>query len=240
MGNIVQLKTRNLNKIIEARHSWDSQISVRENDGVINEIHFWRLNLSRLNCRPMFYQEIPHVYISSDASNYAIAAYYVLEETQNISFKNLSPDEAVQSSTWRELFAIFFALKYFDTNINSKHTCWQTDNYAGSIIVSSGSNKQHLQKLAESIYDLTVSRSIKLDVQWVPRKRNTIADTLSKMYDFEDWETTNALFKYLYNVLGPSTIDRFSDNKNSKTKGFNSKYWCPNTACVDAFSTSTI
>ena len=148
----------------------------------------------------MFYQEIPHVYISSDASNYAIAAYCVLEETQNISFKNLSPDEAVQSSTWRELFAIFFALKYFDTNINSKHTCWQTDNYAGSIIVSSGSNKQHLQKLAESIYDLTVSHSIKLDVQWVPRKQKPIADTLSKMYDFEDWETTNTLFKYLNRV----------------------------------------
>ena len=100
VGNIVQLKTRNLYKIIEARHSWDKRISVRENDGAINEIHFWRLNLSRLNCRPMFYQEIPHVYISSDASNYALAAYNALEETQNISFKNLSPDEAVQSSTW--------------------------------------------------------------------------------------------------------------------------------------------
>ena len=113
-GNIVQLKTRNLYKIIGVRHSWDNRISVRENDGVINEIHFWRLNLSRLNCRPTFYQEIPHVYISSDASNYALAAYYVLEETQNISFKNISPDEAV------------FALKSFDTNINSKHICWQT------------------------------------------------------------------------------------------------------------------
>ena len=98
----------------------------------------------------MFYQEISHVYISSDASNYALAAYYVLEETQNI---NLSPDEAAQSSIWRELFAIFFALKSFDMKINSKHICWQTDNYAASIIVSSGSNKQHLQKLAESIYD---------------------------------------------------------------------------------------
>ena len=54
--------------------------------------------------------------------------------------------------------------------------------------MSSGSNKQHLQKLAESIYDLTVSRSIKLDVQRVPRKQNTIADTLSKMYDFENWK----------------------------------------------------
>ena len=65
MVNIVQLKTRNLYKIIGARHSWDNRISVRKNDGVINEIHFWRLNLSRLNCRPMFHQEIPHVYISS-------------------------------------------------------------------------------------------------------------------------------------------------------------------------------
>ena len=119
MGNIDQLKTRNLYKIIGSRYSWDNRISVRENDGVINEIHFWRLNLSRLNCRLMFYQEIPQVYISYDASNYALAAYYVLEETQNISFKNLSLDEAVQSSTWQELFAIFFILKSFDTNINS-------------------------------------------------------------------------------------------------------------------------
>ena len=197
MGNIVQLKTRNHYNIIGVRHSWGSRISVRENDGVINEIHFCRLKLSRLNCRPMFYQEIPHVYISSDASNYALAAYYVLDEVQNVSFKNLSPNEAIQSSTWRELFAIFFALKSFDRNINSEQICWQTDNYAASKIVSSGSNKQHLQKLPESIYDLTVSRPIKLDVQWVPRKQNTIADTLSKMYDFKDCETTNTLFKYL-------------------------------------------
>ena len=54
-GNVAQLKTRNLYKIIRARHSWGNRISVRENDDVINEIHFWRLNLSRLNCHPMFY-----------------------------------------------------------------------------------------------------------------------------------------------------------------------------------------
>ena len=82
------------------------------------------------------------------------------------------------------------------------------------------SNKQNLQKLVESIYDLTVSLSIKLDVQWVPRKQNTIADTLSKMYDFEDWETTNTLFKYLNRVWGPFTIDRFADNKNCKNQNF--------------------
>ena len=105
IGNIFQIKTRNLFKIIGARHSWDNRISVRKNDGVINEIHFCRLNLSRLSCRPLFYQQIPYVSISSDASNYALAAL-CSRGNQNISFKNLSPDKAVQSSTWRELFGI--------------------------------------------------------------------------------------------------------------------------------------
>ena len=238
MGNIAQLKTRNLYKIIGAKLSWDNRISVRENDVVINEVHFWRLNLNRFNCLPIIYQEMPHVYISSDASNYALAAYYVLEQTQSINFKNFSPDEAAQSSTWREIFAIYFALKSFDKNINSKYICWQTDNYPASIIVSSDSNKQHLQKLVESIYDLTVFGCAKLDVQWVPRKQNSIADTLSKMYDFEDWETTNTLFKYLNRVWGSFAMDRFADNENCKTKVFNSKHWCPNTDCVDPFLTS--
>ena len=238
MGNIAQLKTRNLYKIIGAKLSWDNRISVRENDVVINEVHFWRLNLNRFNCLPIIYQEMPHVYISSDASIYALAAYYVLEQTQSINFKNFSPDEAAQSSTWREIFAIYFALKSFDKNINSKYICCQTDNYPASIIVSSDSNKQHLQKLVESIYDLTVSGCTKLHVQWVPRKQNTIADTLSKMYDFEDWETTNTLFKYLNRVWGSFTMDRFADNENCKTKVFNSKHWCPNTDCVDALLTS--
>ena len=59
-----------------------------------------------------------------------------------------------------------------------------------------------------------MSLSIKLDVQWVPRNQNTIADTLGKIYDFKDWETTNTLFKYLNRVQRPFAIDRFTDNKN--------------------------
>ena len=58
------------------------------------------------------------------------------------------------------------------------------------------------------------------------------------MYDLEDWKTTNTLFKYLNKVWGTFMIDRFADNKSCKTTVFNSKYWCLNTACVDAFSTS--
>ena len=44
-------------------------------------------------------------------------------------------------------------------------------------------------------------------------ENKTQLQTLS-VYDFEDWETTNTLFKYLNRVWRPFTIDRFTDNKN--------------------------
>ena len=142
-----------------------------------------------------------------------------------------------QSSIWRELFAIQFALHSFAPKISSKSVHWETDNYAASLIVASGSNKEHLQTLAEDIQELTIKHSIVLQVKWVPRHKNQIADVLSTSYDFDDWETTDALFRYLNSLWGPFTIDRFADNKNAKLKKFNSKFWFPDdTSQVDAFT----
>ena len=39
------------------------------------------------------------------------------------------------------------------------------------------------------------------------------------------------------NKFRPSTIDRFTDNKNAKLERFNSKYYCPGTLSVNAFTT---
>ena len=68
------------------------------------------------------------------------------------------------------------------------------------------------------------------------RHKNQIADALSKSYNFSDWETTDTLFHYLNSLWDPFTIDRFADNKNAKLKNFNSKFWCPDTSQVDAFT----
>ena len=113
---------------------------------------------------------------------------------------------------------------------------WETDNYAAFLIVASGSNKEHLQALAEDIYELTIKHSIVLQVKWIPRHKSQIADALSKSYDFDDWETTDTLFHYLNSLWGPFTIDRFADNKNAKLKKFNSKFCCPDTSHIDAFT----
>ena len=236
LGNIAQLKTRNIYKIIQAELTWDKRIQLHENHKAIQEIIFWQNNLRRLNSCVLYSFQVPTVFTSSDASNHALSAQFLKGRREYICFKNFSEYEIKQSSTWRELFAIQFALHSFTPMISNKSVHWETDNYVAFLIVAPGSNKAHLQTLAEDIYDLTIQRSIFLQVKWIPRHKNQIADTFSKTYHFDDWETTDTLFHYLNRLLGPFTINMFADNENTKLKKFNSKSWCPDTSQVDVFA----
>ena len=80
LGNIAQLKTRNINKIIQAELKWDKRIRLHENDKAIQEIIFWRNNLIRLNSRVLYPYQVPTVFISSDASNHALSAQFLKGE----------------------------------------------------------------------------------------------------------------------------------------------------------------
>ena len=143
----------------------------------------------RLNSRVLYPYQVPTLFISSDTSNHALSAQFLKGRREYICFKNFKEYEIKRSSTSRELFAIQFALHSFAPMISNKSVHWETDNYAASLIVTSESNKAHLQTLVEDIYVLTIQHSIFLQVKWIPRHKNQIADTLSKIYDFDDWET---------------------------------------------------
>ena len=58
------------------------------------------------------------------------------------------------------------------------------------------------------------------------------------MTDPDDWRTTTAFFNEINMLWGPFTIDRFSTNENTKLPRFNSKFFCPHSDRVDAFSFS--
>ena len=61
LGNIAQLKTRNICKIIQAELTLDKRIRLHENDKAIQEIIFWRNNLIRLNSRVLYPYQVPTV-----------------------------------------------------------------------------------------------------------------------------------------------------------------------------------
>ena len=102
-------------------------------------------------------------------------------------------------------------------------------------IVNTGSIKIDLQKIAFSMFELCVKSCIFLDVVWKPRSLNIDEDLFSKVFDFDDWEVSEWVFKLFDKRWGPHTFDRFANSKNCKVEKFNSQFWTPGTSSVDAF-----
>ena len=146
----------------------------------------------------------------------------------------LNEYEITESSTWR--FPIQFALQSFAQKLSNKTVRWETENYAGSLIVAFGCNKAQLQTLTENTYELKIKHSIVLQVKWTPRHKSQIAVALSKTYEIDVWEITDTLFYYLNRLWDPFTVDRIAGNKNKKLIKFDSIFWCCDTSQVDAFA----
>ena len=81
-----------------------------------------------------------------------------------------------------------------------------------------------------------VQFNIKLIPQWIPREQNELADYYSRIKDTDNWSIDNDSFRFINNLYEPFTVDRFANNLNRKLKCCNSKYYCPGTSHVNAFT----
>ena len=238
LGDITHLKTRHLYRVIEGRYTWDKTISLNQHYQAITEIVYWKNNFGSLNVRKLQQHTVPTVTVASDASSSGLGAHTQAGSKEVIIHKNFSPYECSTSSTYREVYAILYALSALKSIHKGETILWYTDNWAASKIIRKGSPKPELHEMAEKIFELCKQHHIKLLVEWVPRELNEYADYLSKIVDHDDWVTTSIFFKYLEEKWGPHTIDRFASSSNTKLKRFNSKFLCPNTEHVNAFSIS--
>ena len=83
-------------------------------------------------------------------SSHALFAQVFKVEREYICFKNFSEYEVKQNLTWRELFAIQFALQSFAPKISNKSVCWETENSAASLTVTSESNNTGSPELLDT------------------------------------------------------------------------------------------
>lgn len=65
---------------------------------------------------------------------------------------------------------------------------------------------------------------------------NTVADELSKMYDYDDWGVSDKIFECFNKMWGGYTCDLFADSKNTKVKKIYSRFLTPGTSGVDVFA----
>ena len=116
------------------------------------------------------------------------------------------------------------------------HIFWYTGNFATQQTIKCGSNKTHIHSLDLNIFNLTFDHNIHLEVFWVGREYNKEADKISKTIYFDDWYTTECLINILEQRWGKISIDRFVSYVNRKSERFNSRYLCPETEGINAFS----
>ena len=58
----------------------------------------------------------------------------------------------------------------------------------------------------------------------------------SRLVDHDDWRLNLVVFKWLDELWGPHTVDRFADHVNAHIPRFNSRFWVPGSEAVDTFT----
>ena len=153
-----------------------------------------------------------------------------------VDHKNFDDLEIKQSSTWRELKSVSFALRSFAPVLHNSSVKLYSDNKAVVFMTDSGSNKPHLNTIAKDIFCLTSAHGIRLSVEWIPRTLNQKADYYSKIVDFDDWCVSNDYFRAIDSRWGPFTVNYFASYGNTKLPRFYSRFCSPNNLGVDALS----
>ena len=87
------------------------------------------------------------------------------------------------------------------------------------------------QILAVQIHDYCIEKKITLDVAWISKNHNAIADFYSKDIDYDDWTVKDELFNKLQVLCKEKfTLDAFATCKNTKCRKFYSRFY--STGCL--------
>ena len=240
LGHVARLQTRSWYSLIGGGDlPWDQRVSWSRE--AWSEVRFWRQRLLEgafEASAPFWRQQVAvQVSVASDASDTGLGVLLTDPVVPRVvTFTALSPEDAVKSSTWRELAAIVFGLQALARHLSGRVVSWSTDNQAAALILDKGSRRPHLHQLAVRAFTLCAAAGIQLCPVWIPRELNAQADALSREVDRNDWGLTPVAFARLVAQFGPPVIDLFADDANHQVPSFYSHRPLPGSAGVDALS----
>ena len=254
VGQSVRIFTRSLYELMNQKplNVWNWHLALDE--GALTELQFWQTNFDRLHGVPLWLDPHVQTVLFTDAGAQGWGGFLVehgkgqtlrvpstLEEYyaaggSSVAQGYLNPVEQAQSSTWRELIAIERTLWSLLKDVSLTVVRLFTDNLAVHYVWLAGSKKKIIQAVVKRIFDFCHERSIQMWIEWIPRRHNALADALSKFHDSDDWMLNSRYFRILDKLWGPHTFDRFASANNKQCGKFNSRFWCPGSAGVNALA----
>ena len=234
IGPLVRLFTRNMYHEIESRTSWYEPkiISKQTKD----ELEFWLNSINIYNGYTFKPRALTTYLVFTDASDDGYGGFILKRLNREVCSAKFKDCEKQTSSTHGELLAVKYVLDSFGGMLRNQSVQVNIDNSSACRILSVGSAKPYLQNIAIDVFSFCSKFNIKLIPQWIPREQIELADYCSRIKDTDNWSIDNDSFRLINNLYGPFTVDRFANNLNRKLKCFNSKYHCPGTSHVNAFT----
>ena len=231
MGPSVRLLCRSSHHIISKAKTWNSFIII--SDLARKELSYLLENFSNLNghpLRPSLSAICIDISISSDASDLGHCVYKVSEDRTILSKRLFSAEEAIKSSTYRELVA--FRDFYLSDKAKEFMHCniiHYTDNNNCAIILSIGSRNPILQPIVLDIFLAWKQLNLCVTVTHLSRSDPIIqyADFESRNFDIHDYSLDFDNFLFINSYFGPFVIDCFASKENKKCSLYYSKFVDP-------------
>ncbi|KAK0410406.1 hypothetical protein QR680_005112 [Steinernema hermaphroditum] len=237
-GPVCCLKSRSLHAAIMEMDQLPAQTKRPLSQEERRDFLWWWNNVRKRNDKSLS-QVVEARRLATDASGTGAGA--VLWCTDGATIRtaiNFEANERAESSTFREIAAVRFAVKAFANEIRAARVVVQIDNQGAVSIIKKGSPLAKLQAMAEDIFEHMESLGAVLEPIWVPRDQNVLADEASRLLDKDDWGIREEIFAFCTERWGLPSLDAFANSKNAKCPRFLARYADIGAEGVDAFASS--
>lgn len=234
LGPATRIFTRGMYSCIEERSHWGGWVKVSTR--VKREAQLWLKALRSWDgCAIWDVPILDPIVLHVDASDSGWGGWQ--EGTRHFDAHEwFTEAEAKTSSTMREMLGVERLLQVCAAHLRNRAVRVFTDSFTTTRVCIKGSPKKCINEVAERIFLFCTARSVRLQVQWVPREENVLADELSKVASPGDWSLARKWFQLLDQRWGPHDVDRMANRSNSQLPVFNSRWRDRDTAGVDCFA----
>ena len=193
---------RNLNNIPWDKTPHFQKIKFEKN--AFAELQFFKTNLRYLNYRPFRIIKPPGILGKTDASDFSIGGFIQFKD-DFLQSRGILPTNLISTdSNERELYGVWFLLESFKYQLTNSRLILGIDNQNVVKACTNGTTNMRLHLWSDKIMDLQLQYMIDIDFIWIRRKYNELADSLSKVQEYDDYEITPEFFGKNFNFISKS------------------------------------
>jgi hypothetical protein len=223
-----KLKLRSLYALLRMKQSWSDTLLI--DSCTLTDLKWWIAAIEEWNGSPLHTQPV-QVQLSTDSSGTGRGCVCVGIQASG----TWDPDTANKHINYKELLAVLMGLQSFSSRVRQQSIQVLTDNSTTVAYINNmGGPVRQLSDLAEQIWAFVLNQKANLVAKHICGVLNTEADYLSRLPIQYEWMLHPTLFRYIDQLWGPHTLDRFASISTAQIDTYNSRFLDPQTHGVDA------